>query len=467
MMAARLPEHDPSLPRLEQALDPDHMLKQFEPALLAGHAPGRENASTRYRLLGCQIGRIKYKRGFRCTIGYRLSVEDRRNAETFEHRLSGRLYAPGEAHSHFESATRKPLVDPVFGPPMFELPSLDMVVWSFPNDRKMKGLASITDTEVLREELLPAIIREHWGGTWSIDSVSHSIASYVPEGRCCVRAVLDLRNTMDGQTRSWTLFGKAYCGDRGERGRRSLQKLWQLAPSFGMPRPVGYQADRKLYWQEAVAGRPLADLAMNRTTLSMAADAVAALHRTPFQGPYRITMPDVAVALQKTESQLSHALGAQRVALAATIRLMVEQSGQIDSDVAATIHRDLHHYNILIDGDRASLIDLDDICIGPPLHDIGSFIARILYQALCDGSPQDDTRQIIATFVDRYRRQVDWPVHDREIAWYTAVALINERVFRRITHLDVEQPAMLERVVALAGRIARPDGGMMGLGNHV
>ncbi|MFQ5616903.1 MAG: hypothetical protein ACE5GO_10665, partial [Anaerolineales bacterium] len=64
-------------------------------------------------------------------------------------------------------------------------------------------------------------------------------------------------------------------------------------------------------------------------------------------------------------------------------------------------------------------------------------------------------------FIQHYRREVPWPVPLREIAWYTSAALINERVFRRLTHLDAERPEILVQIIQLADELSRGEGAAM------
>ncbi len=116
----------------------------------------------------------------------------------------------------------------------------------------------------------------------------------------------------------------------------------------------------------------------------------------------------------------------------------------------ATLHGDCHAKNILIDHGEAALIDLDNVALGPPLHDVGSFIAALLHDALASGRPAVAVSPAIDAFLDAYRKNVPWPIPDHMLAWHTATALVQERVSRAITRLKPGRLGLIGTLVDLA-----------------
>ena len=109
-------------------------------------------------------------------------------------------------------------------------------------------------------------------------------------------------------------------------------------------------------------------------------------------------------------------------------------------------------------GERVALIDLDNIAIGPPLHDIGSFVASLLYRNKLAGNEGAMADRNIAAFVAAYRACVPWRVGEAELNWYTAAALINERAFRCLSRLKEGRLELVDRLIDLADRITGDDG---------
>ncbi|MDH3664027.1 MAG: phosphotransferase, partial [Alphaproteobacteria bacterium] len=116
----------------------------------------------------------------------------------------------------------------------------------------------------------------------------------------------------------------------------------------------------------------------------------------------------------------------------------------------ATLHGDCHAKNVLVVRDEIALIDLDNVAIGPPLHDVGSFAAALIHGALVTRRPVGDVLSDIGAFVESYRRNVPWPVSDEAVAWYTATALLQERVYRTITRLKPGRLGLIGVLIDLA-----------------
>ncbi len=460
------------LPQLSGALDSKRMSREFGDRLFP---PGKRSPRADpdpYFVAACDIGRVKYKPGERCSIGYRLTIRDRKSGEHFEHLLCGRIYERGGSAPRYAKALARTLSPAKFGPPIFHIEALEMVVWAFPNDRKLNGLRLLADDRFLRDELIPEIVYARWGRDWIIHDLDRSMVSYVPEGRCCVRLDLSLVSRSTGEHRTWVIYGKShYDDDRNAHAYRSLESLWnsdsRRRGEIRSPRPLGRQKKLQLFWQESVPGQTSltlrGDTPAHKDLYDRAAIAIANLHRTSMDCDREISVEDIVGQLRDTLDSMKQAAPAQGEEIAKIVDRLIERAPRARDSVHATLHGDLHPKNIYFDGDNVSFIDLDDVCIGPPELDIGALFARVLCQAVIDGEPPSKVFPRIQRFFETYCLHWPGPMGASDVAWYTAAALINERAFRGWRRLNSRWREVNDELFRIVDRINRSDGNALGL----
>jgi Phosphotransferase enzyme family len=453
MTSARLIPSDPVLPQLASALDAHAMRGVFERHLLA-EGKSLEPAA-------CDIERVKYRPGRNCLIGYKLELREPATGARSEQRLCVGIYAPAEARARYDKASAgAPATGPRFASVSLIAP-LNMVVWAFPNERKLGALPAVTDSARLREELLPALVRARWGEDWKIADVFHSVVCYFPEHSCTVGATLTLAQAPGAPRRAWSVLGKTRYDDAGSETFRCMTRLWQDGDrsDASYARPLAYQPEHRLLWQERVPGRTLDSLLdrsiLDATPLARAARALAALHRTPLSAARRVVASDIAERLPTTEALVARAQPACAAVLAQATARLLRRASCLDTRASATLHGDLHSNNILVDDARVYLIDLDEVSNGPPLAELGSLLAELIYRACLSGTAPDALAPALNAIAQAYRRAVPWPVADDEVDWYTAAALLNERAFRCVTSLKPGRMEILGNLVNIAARIAR------------
>lgn len=99
-----------------------------------------------------------------------------------------------------------------------------------------------------------------------------------------------------------------------------------------------------------------------------------------------------------------------------------------------------------------ALIDLDNLCLGDPLQDVGSFIAGIHYRGLIAGAPFGLTRLIADEFTQSYRKAVEWEWSAAALNWHIAAALIYERAARCVTRLKRGRLSLIDELISMAGQ---------------
>ncbi|MBL8241575.1 MAG: phosphotransferase [Bryobacterales bacterium] len=239
---------DPHLPQLEILLDPEAMLAEFSREWV--------RAGGAYKPLRCEIGMVRHKPGKNCLVRYELVIADRERGSQLRQTLCARAYGEGGSAMRWEKAKAQPLTDVAAGPALAHMARLGLVVWAFPNERKLRGLEVLLDVSRLRLEILPGVL-----GVEHVGDVRSEVVRYVPEHGCTVRV----------QAGERVLYGKLQCGDEAARA-------YSLGRKFG--RSVYYHAPTKTLWQDEIPGAAAA----LTDDLTPCAKALAEFHTQPSEG---------------------------------------------------------------------------------------------------------------------------------------------------------------------------------------
>jgi hypothetical protein len=129
--------------------------------------------------------------------------------------------------------------------------------------------------------------------------------------------------------------------------------------------------------------------------------------------------PIVALAAAQLVTRLLPAEGCAAGRLAEAVIGCAEASEAPDEWV---VHGDLYENQVLVDGDRLTLIDLDDVGPGDPLLDAANFSAHLLLLATC-GAP---AAALIGRYRDEFRAASArvFDVAPADLAWREAYCLL-------------------------------------------
>lgn len=352
---------DPELPQRDLLLDADRMATR-----LGGPA---------------ELVRVKYRVGESLRVTYRLADHRLVTGRAFSTVAAARAAAGTTARYDAELAT---------------------AWWTFPHDRRLRGLADLP---------LPG-----------------DLVEYAPERSATFR--------VDGG------YLKAYAPatvDVERLARRYAAVADHLAGRPLTPQPTRTWPQRGLLLLSVVPGVRWADLAPDDATARLPAlgAAIAAVHGVPpppRTAPFGRLRPDRirTSAAIVARARPDVAGPAQRLAGRLT-------GGPPPAGSQVLLHGDCHPKNALVDGDRIGLIDLDQAGTGPAAADLGSLTARLYVDELLGGPPA-------AAGVDRtrngYAKVRSLPAKD-DLAWHTAAALLVEQAVRAVNRV---RPAVLTRL---------------------
>jgi hypothetical protein len=274
---------DPTLPLLSIALDPLAMKD-----VLQGHV-FCEGEHPQPIIDHCEIFHTRYKQGRYCLICYRVALRGSNDSHMSEQIFCARMFERGGAASRFKKAQSKDLFPPEFGQPLSLIPKLDMVVWAFPNDRKLSGLPSLMNRNYLRSHVLPLLISTHLGTNWEIEAWATELVHYVGEHTCTIRVSVHVTHTTTGREQTQSYFGKTYYNNEGEVAYQAMNELWdseaRRSGRLPMAQPLWYDKKHLTLWQCGLEGKTLIEHDLTNDDshhfLKQAAVTVATLHQTP------------------------------------------------------------------------------------------------------------------------------------------------------------------------------------------
>jgi Phosphotransferase enzyme family len=442
---------DEKLPHMGELMNTAGMREIFERELI----PAGEISDFR-RIDDCQILSVKYRPGKSCLVTYLLTIKFRKKSRSHTQMMTALTCGEGESLPLFLSAQQELLVPDKIGCSLLHLPALESVVWVFPNDRKLTGLPALTNLALLKKSILPDLLKKVFSGEWRM--LERGVVHYMAERSCMISVNLELQGAGAETTRSIRLFGKTYCLDEGEAAWNGHKHIWESdARRRGrlvIPQPLAYQPEIKTVWQIGLDGMTLNEFddqtGLFTELLEKAGSAVANLHRiqTPF-APL-ITVKEINTKLEASTELLTRAIPARRADLEDTVDRLTVASGLVERCPMTTLHGDLHLKNFYVTKGQIALIDLDDLCQGDPLKDVGSCVAALYYRGLLRGRSYSETEKIAAQFIEAYRAEAGWELSEPALNWHTAAALIYERAYRSVTRMKAGGLAILGEIIELA-----------------
>lgn len=366
---------DPAFPGLAFAGDVDSMRDLFAEHL-------RPVGETPYEISGCNLFRVRYRKGARCVLQYSLDLSDPTSGTTRTQWVTGVMYANGKARRKWEklrkSAQEVPATDPAFEPVAF-LPELDMLVEVFPYDRRLPGLPLLMAGP--SPEIESALLAD-FGEDWRTVGWDAELVRYRSELGATVRVSLRATEAATGNTEERRFYAKAYNDETGEAAGRVLDTLREAAEAsetaFVVEGAVAYLEEPRILLQREIPGVTLRDRLLRdddaEDALRLAARAVAQLHTSRVEVPRLHPLQREVLVLERTGRLLMWARPDLAPRIDETVRAIVSA---LDDVPPAPTHRDLKLDHLLHNEGRVGLIDLDGFAGADPLIDTAGVMAHL------------------------------------------------------------------------------------------
>ena len=414
--------HDAALPHRDILLDPGALASELGAAA------------------GCTVTlaeplRVKYRLGESLRVLARVIVEG-------QHQLvSARMSRPGQQVRGVAPDTwsGSPL------PPVAASEHLDTSWWTFPHDRRIRGLATLLAPTVELSQ------RCGLAGFWAASST----VRWTPERSLTLRALAPVGETV--------AFVKAYAPGTVDvlalAARHDLlaDRLAAVDGSGRLraPRALAAVPGLDLLVLEPVPGDSWDGLPAEQALDSwrLLGRSVAVLHGVP-AGAAQAAGAELAHFARLDPAhllQVASLVATARPDLAdrvtALARALLETAPEAAEPVV--LHGDCHPGNLLVAPGRASLIDLDQSGLGPSAADLGSLLARLQSGRLAGERSAADSEALGSAFLTGYAETRHLPAA-HVLRWHTAAALLAEQAMRAVSRVRRPELSRLEALLALA-----------------
>jgi Ser/Thr protein kinase RdoA (MazF antagonist) len=380
------------------------------------------------RIGACACVHAKYRAGLSLRTVYRLEADGAEHwlaARSFDDERAPRVVAKAGATAVSAAPLR----------PVLHVPALGAVFWTFPNDRKIAHLGLLADPSALGR--LVGRSRAH-----------AQLVAWAAERAATARCHDDGGRVV--------AYAKVFAAEQAAARVTSVyDELARQAASAGpqgpaLPRVVGASAPQRALALEPMAGRPL--LALTGAARAIAFErlgaALAVLHG--------LAVPSAAAAFDRHAPRRLHAaaraLGHAQPAVAGRAAELAEAleraAGACADDVECCLHGDAHPGNVILDGARIALVDLDLAARGPAAADLGLTLAGLCQQRLVGRIDADTEALLRARLLAGYAGVRALPA-EPALAWHTAAWLLTRpalpgAVAGRLRHTSLDHlPALV------------------------
>jgi Ser/Thr protein kinase RdoA (MazF antagonist) len=195
----------------------------------------------------------------------------------------------------------------------------------------------------------------------------------------------------------------------------------------------------------------LLDPALSAGQMELVGAALAELHNQEAEGLPLQTGADVAKALlaeADTLGVLSPTIAPRAQALAQKLATRMASSAPCNRPV----HGDFHARQVLLDGETAAILDLDQVCQGDPYGDLGFFLAHLEREVIRGRLAPEHVPTLRKRFLTGYAVTTGKPIAAPHLNAYTSTLLLRlaPRFFR---YREPDWPDRIERTVARAEAI--------------
>lgn len=415
---AALVRRDPAIAGLATLLDADAFAAALQAALPAA---GVRAATATY---------VRYKPGVNCLVAYELTTAHglrRAYARAYAAALRNKL-------AHVQRLQHQP---GDLGSGGCIIANQDIAVYSWPHDQALPALAGLFDAE-RRAALLQHLAKQHP----RLQDGTLTNLRYRPQRRYVGR--------LDGAHGQAALL-KLYC--ERDYARACTAAAFRSRGPLGVAPLLGAAAHHRALLFAWQPGQVLTDnlwaVAWHPTLFATVGAALAALHA---QEQVILTTSaqddlDTLDAAVKTIATLCPDLEKRVRTLAHIIAAELSSPGKL-----CPIHGDFYADQVLVDGERVIVLDLDNAAWGDPALDLGTFAAHLWRRVSLGSGTAERATQITAALLAGYAQQQAPPDRHR-LALHTAAGLLRlaPEPFRyRHTHW----PERIRALVAAAEEIA-------------
>jgi hypothetical protein len=389
-----------ALPGLATAFDEEAMKGYLQSALFGVDRSG-------YAVERCMPADPFYMPGEGCILRYRFQARSTRG-EVLEPIVMGRVFPNRSTCATYMSEKLAPLAARMRGRPEAAalaapaalIDPLHMVVHVWPIDGELPTLVDATDRRRMIEifrETLPEVLDQRF----LVDDCRIELVSYRRRQRCVLRYTIAGTGARREDSRRLIVYGKVTAPGAETLDRRTIDALRDRIVQrgaryrFTLPRSFGRRPELGLSLLEALPGeaqigpairarlrgRPPPEGLSLEEMVATCGHVAAALHTSGLKVGRARALADELTGLRREIAMSRHFVphfGDQAQSWLERIEALAQRTEPLQLCLS---HGDFKYAQLLFDGDRGGLVDLDRICQAEPALDLGKFLAHLRAQA--------------------------------------------------------------------------------------
>ncbi|NNG03005.1 MAG: hypothetical protein HKM95_02760 [Inquilinus sp.] len=404
-MSQRGYPYDDTMPGISLAIDPTAMRAMFADELM-------RTTGSDFTIDRCRLQRIRYRPAEHCFVHYALELVETRTGRRSEAWLTGVIYPGPRTLRRLEKLLAASAGQPrpegwCRFEPGFYLPAADMLVQSFPFDRRLRSLPSVVAGTA--SEIDSLIIEGFGPGDWRIEMRRVEPVRYRALSGAVLRHTVDVVERESGRRDRRTCYVKVCRAGEGEQEARLLETLSAHARStgqaFGVAELTGYldqldvvvveQAPGDCFERMIIDGQDVAGAA-RRAARGLAAFHLGAMASHSVAGAVidraNVAASYVAWACPDLADDLRHIVGMAK--------------HHLETTELSPTHLDLKPDHFFLDGERVVFIDLNTFGAADPVLDVATLLARFAAMPTRFGAPAAHVETAAQALADEYFAQV-------------------------------------------------------------
>jgi hypothetical protein len=321
----------------------------------------------------------------------------------------------------------------------------DAVVWLFPEDPALSGLATMVFPDYLQQTLgtdLPPVNLSR--------RLDWRILSYLPGERCAI-------GYREGE-QALSVVGKLQQGTAAVVTHGRMQLIWEAPRLFRMPKPIACDPALGARWENYEAGARIEDRFAQLDFIVLVrqvAQALASLHAVPLpdlpvQGPAQVLRRLDRKMLKRMRGVLPELVPQTE----GFLRRLTERIDWASNGAIASLHGDFHTANMSLTPTELIILDWDNLSQGDPAYDLALFGSRLHLLALHHGQRIEDVAAAVDLLPHAYNEtQANFQVNPRTFAWYLAALIAGRQIKTAISHRAPNLEDLTVRLLALADAV--------------
>jgi hypothetical protein len=263
-------------------------------------------------------------------------------------------------------------------------PDLGLLFHVFPADRRLPSLAVATDARAMRPVLEAALAGVRDGA--ALSAVGVEVLRYKPERKCLLRYELHWEDAAAPEI----AYARVARPARFERNRDALRRIREAADglAFTLPESLAVVPHLGMELFSHVPGVRLFTLVETPAFPRLCARVGAALHEFHQLRVVLDAERDPAGdggALRRSAQDFAWLLGAEAARIEGLGRTLAAALAGAPPPSRRLVHGDFHGDNVLVDGERLALVDLEDCAMGDPADDVALNWAQLTWHAARTG----------------------------------------------------------------------------------